>query len=87
MLALLKIIAGQVASAIGGFAGWFWGKILFYGGQAILDLVNDWVRKAKRASEQKKAEDTLNKVDQDPSSKPEDVAKAYEDYINTGRKE
>lgn len=84
--ALLKLIAGKLAAMIGGPLVWLWSKILYYGGRYLYDFACDLIRKIKRASVQKEKKEVLDKVDADPKSTDDDVAKAYADYLNSGRK-
>lgn len=82
MLAILKLFVGRVAASIGGFSGWFWGKILLWGGQAFIDYLNDLSRRLKRKQNQDAKLEELEKVDANPKKNAEDVAKSYEDFIN-----
>lgn len=83
--AILQLIASKLAALIGGPFTWLWTKILFYGGQAIIDLASDWARKLKRTAVQEEKKKELDKVDKDPTKTPDDLGKSYEDYINSGR--
>lgn len=83
MKAIWRIIASRIAAYIGGPATWLWSKILYYGGQAIYDLLSNGALKIKRYFNQSAKEKELEKVDRDPKSTSEDKGKAYEEYINT----
>jgi len=82
--AILDLLASKVASLIGGPIGWLAEKIMYYGGQALLDLFNNWFRKKKREAVQEKAKEELEKVVKDPNSTVDQRAKSYEDFINSG---
>lgn len=84
-LSALKVFSNSVVVKIGGMAGWLYGKILFYGGRAILEMIEDWIRRAKREGVQEEKRKELEEVAKNPEAKPEEVGKAYEDYINSGR--
>lgn len=85
ILSALKLFAKTFGTKVGGFAGWFYGKILFYGGRAILEMIEDWARRMKREGVQEEKRKELEEVAAKPEAKPEEVGKAYEDYINSGR--
>lgn len=84
--ALLKLAASAVAKYIGGPLAWVYEKIMIYGGQALLDLAQDWVRKLKRQNEQDKAKKEFEKVINNPDSTVEERAAEYEKYMSSGRK-
>ena len=85
---LLKQIAAAIASVLvksGGIRAWLLQKAMFYGGQYLYDLVTNWMRKLERKKEQEKAKEILEEKLADPAAPPEETAKAYEDFINSGR--
>jgi len=59
------------------------GYALQYGGQLLLEAILNLIKKFKREKEQEAAKEKLEEVVKDPNSKPEDRARAYEDYINS----
>lgn len=85
ILAAFSVMAKSFGKQVGGIAGWFYGKVLFYGGAAILEMIEDWARRMKRAGVQEEKKKEMEKVIQKPDSTVEERAKAYEDYINSGR--
>ena len=85
--ALLDILIPQILKALnlGGLWGWLGKLAMQYGGQALYDLVSDMIRKMKRSSEQKVAEQKKDEVINNPDHSAEEAGKAYEDYYNSGR--
>lgn len=77
---ILKTVAGMT-----GFKAWIVKKAMEYGGQLLVDFVSSFIKKLQRKAEQEQAKENYEKVDQDPNSKVEERAKAYEDLINSGK--
>ena len=84
--AALKAFAGRMAAMIGGPLTWLWTQVLYFGGQALIDFAAVMWGKFIRSGKQEEKKQVLEEKDKDPKSTNEDVGKAYEDYINTGRK-
>jgi hypothetical protein len=85
---LLKQIASAIASALvksGGVKAWIFKKAMYYGGQYLYDLVTNVMRKLERKKEQEKTKEILDEKLNDPTAPPEETAKAYENFINSGR--
>jgi len=80
--ATLKAMADKIASLIGGGYAWLIAKVLYYGGQYAIDYVNDLIWRMNRKKNQEKKLEELKKIEKDPKSTPEDIAKAYQDFIN-----
>lgn len=85
--AILELLIPQILKALnlGGFWGWLGKLVMQYGGQALYDLISDALRKMKRSSEQKVAEEKKDQVINNPNHTAEDAGKAYENYYNSGR--
>lgn len=83
---IIPLLIQIITKNLGGVQGWIARTILKYGGRALLDLINEAVRKHEREQEQEKAKAILEKIKNDPSSTPEQRGEAYEDYFNSGRK-
>ena len=75
--ALLKNVVGVQ----GTLAKW----VLDYGGQYVYDALSKWIKDHERQKVQDVKKEEYEKKKADPSSKPEDIANAYADYINSGR--
>lgn len=66
----------------GGIKGWVLKKVMEYGGQYLYDLIF----KAERKKEQDKAQEKLEEKLEDPKSTPEETGKAYENFLNSGKR-
>lgn len=51
----------------------------------IPEMLNEWKRKKDREVAQREAQRKYDEVAKNPNKTTEDEAKAYEDYINSGR--
>jgi hypothetical protein len=83
IIQIYNLILTAFGASLTGVGGWFAKKILFYGGQALIDIAYEFFRRKSRDSKQDKKEKEMEQVNKDPNSTPEDRAKAYEDYINS----
>lgn len=85
--AILDLIIAQVISAmkLGGVRAWLAKIVLKYGGQALIDLFNSFLKKIKREGEQEIAKQEKDKIVEKPDATADEVGKAYEDYYNSGR--
>ncbi|HRH31027.1 MAG TPA: hypothetical protein PK886_03115 [Candidatus Paceibacterota bacterium] len=70
---------------LSGLKGWLIKQALRFGGSLLAEWLKELERKAKRSAEQEKAKQEMDKVNADPDKSAEDRAKAYENYINSGR--
>ena len=75
----------KFAVKLGGIQGWVVSKLLSFGGDILVEWYHDLMKKKSRESEQDKKLEEMNQVIKKPESTPEERAKAYEDYINSGR--
>ena len=70
---------------LSGLKGWLIKQALRFGGSLLAEWLKELERKAKRSEEQQKAKQEMDKVNADPDKSAEDRAKAYENYLNSGR--
>jgi hypothetical protein len=82
---LMSIITKYVVSYIGGPLGWIASKIVGALGKDALLAIEDMIAKAKRSKDQAAAEKQLDTVAKDPKSTLEEIGKANENLINSGR--
>jgi hypothetical protein len=59
--------------------------LLQYLGTYIPEAIHEWERKRKRDADQRAAKAKLDEINSKVDSTVEERAKAYEDYINSGR--
>lgn len=60
-------------------------NLLNYLDDYIPEMLNEWKRKKDREVAQREAQRKYDEVAKNPNKTTEDEAKAYEDYINSGR--
>jgi len=82
MPAWLKFALENVVIKASGLKGWVAKKAMIYGGQMLYDLVMYYWKKFERNSADKKAQEELKKVIDNPDAKIEEKGKALEDYFN-----
>lgn len=83
--ALWAILMKAILENMTGLKGYIGKYALQWGGQALADMFADWERKHERQKVQQAEEVKYEKVKTDPKSTAAERAKAYEDYINSGR--
>lgn len=79
MSAILSAIIGTITSKLGGLYGYLAKKLLEYGGQAIMDLINKLITDAK----QKKALDQVQKDIDAAKPRDEETKKHEKDFLNS----
>lgn len=63
------------------FLDWLWDKI----SSIILPVIRYNQKVKDREKKQAEAKAEMERVSKDPSSTADDIAKAYENYVNSGR--
>jgi len=85
----IKGIVSVITSSITGFYGWALRLGMQYGGQYLYDWAVYELAKYEKGAKRKREQDAAKKIyeaaEADPKSTAEDRAKAYEEYINSGR--